>query len=48
MIRKRDIQLTARQQQLLDYLRSYQRTEGVMPSTRDIQRYFGFPARPPP
>ncbi len=42
MIRKRDIQLTARQQQLLDYLRSYQRTEGVMPSTRDIQRYFGF------
>jgi repressor LexA len=34
--------LTARQQELLDYLRSYQRSEGVMPSTRDIQRHFGF------
>ncbi|MBL9130435.1 MAG: repressor LexA [Verrucomicrobiaceae bacterium] len=35
-------QLTARQQELLDYLRSYQRSNGVMPSTRDIQRHFGF------
>jgi SOS-response transcriptional repressor LexA len=35
-------QLTARQQELLDYLRGYQRTNGVMPSTRDIQRHFGF------
>lgn len=34
--------LTARQQELLDYLRSYQKTNGVMPSTRDIQRHFGF------
>lgn len=34
--------LTARQQELLDYLRGYQRTNGVMPSTRDIQRHFGF------
>jgi repressor LexA len=34
--------LTARQQELLDYLRSYQRSNGVMPSTRDIQRHFGF------
>lgn len=37
-----DSRLTARQQELLDYLRSYQRTNGVMPSTRDIQRHFGF------
>jgi repressor LexA len=35
-------QLTARQQELLNYLRGYQRTNGVMPSTRDIQRHFGF------
>ena len=34
--------LTARQQELLDYLHSYQRENGVMPSTRDIQRHFGF------
>lgn len=37
-----DSRLTARQQELLEYLRSYQRTNGVMPSTRDIQRHFGF------
>lgn len=36
------IKLTDRQQELLDYLRSHQRREGVMPSTRDIQRHFGF------
>lgn len=35
-------QLTDRQSQLLDYLRQYQRENGVMPSTRDIQRHFGF------
>lgn len=34
--------LTDRQQQLLDFLRSYQRQQGVMPSTRDIQKHFGF------
>lgn len=34
--------LTERQDQLLDFLRRYQRTEGVMPSTRDIQKHFGF------
>ncbi len=39
---QRETQLTARQQELLDYLRSYQRINGVMPSTRDIQRHFGF------
>ncbi len=34
--------LTARQRQLLDYLRQEQRETGVMPSTREIQRHFGF------
>jgi repressor LexA len=34
--------LTQRQSQLLDFLRRYQRHEGVMPSTRDIQKHFGF------
>lgn len=34
--------LTDRQRELLDFLRSYQRQNGVMPSTRDIQRHFGF------
>lgn len=34
--------LTARQQQLLDFIRSYHRTTGVMPSTREIQQHFGF------
>lgn len=34
--------LTDRQRELLDYLRQYQRENGVMPSTRDIQRHFGF------
>jgi repressor LexA len=36
------IKLTDRQQQLLDYLRQQQRDFGVMPSTRDIQKHFGF------
>ena len=34
--------LTDRQNQLVDFLRSYQRQQGVMPSTRDIQQHFGF------
>ena len=34
--------LTTKQQEVLDYLRDYQREYGVMPSTRDIQHYFGF------
>ena len=34
--------LTDRQNQLVDFLRSYQRQYGVMPSTRDIQQHFGF------
>ncbi|HEY1082352.1 MAG TPA: transcriptional repressor LexA [Prosthecobacter sp.] len=34
--------LTDRQRELLEYLRQYQRENGVMPSTRDIQRHFGF------
>lgn len=34
--------LTDRQRELLEYLRQYQREYGVMPSTRDIQRHFGF------
>ena len=36
------VKLTARQQELLDYLHETHRKEGVMPSTRDIQKYFGF------
>lgn len=34
--------LTKRQQELLEFLRGYQRQQGVMPSTRDIQSHFGF------
>ncbi len=34
--------LTNRQQQLLDFLHDYSRTQGVMPSTREIQQHFGF------
>lgn len=34
--------LTDRQAELLAYLREYQRDQGVMPSTREIQRHFGF------
>ena len=34
--------LTRRQQEVYDYLKQEQRRTGVMPSTRDIQRHFGF------
>ncbi len=37
-----DESLTGRQAELLEYLRLYQRENGVMPSTREIQRHFGF------
>ena len=37
-----DESLTDRQRELLHYLRDYQRENGVMPSTREIQRHFGF------
>ena len=37
-----NIKLTDRQKELLAYLRQHHRMEGVMPSTRDIQRHFGF------
>ena len=35
-------ELTHRQQEILDYLRKSQREEGIMPTTREIQRHFGF------
>jgi repressor LexA len=34
--------LTYRQQEILNYLRDSQRKTGIMPSTREIQHYFGF------
>jgi repressor LexA len=34
--------LTLRQQEILDYLRNSQRQTGIMPSTREIQHFFGF------
>ncbi len=34
--------LTIRQIEILDYLRMAQRETGIMPSTREIQHYFGF------
>jgi len=34
--------LTTRQQEIFDYLRTASRTTGLMPSTREIQHYFGF------
>lgn len=34
--------LTDRQRQMIDFLRDFQRKHGVMPSTREIQRHFGF------
>ena len=37
-----DLILTARQREMLEFLRRYQREHGVMPSTRDIQKAFGF------
>lgn len=36
------IELTKRQKEIVDYLRLSQRRTGVMPSTREIQHYFGF------
>ena len=36
------IQLTNRQQEVLDFLKETHRVEGFMPSTRDIQRHFKF------
>ncbi|MDA7518773.1 transcriptional repressor LexA [bacterium] len=34
--------LTKRQQELLDFLKQHQSDHGVMPSTREIQAFFGF------
>jgi len=34
--------LTARQQQILDFLRDSMNRTGIMPSTREIQEHFGF------
>ncbi|WP_035601053.1 transcriptional repressor LexA [Haloferula sp. BvORR071] len=34
--------LTQRQKEIVEYLKSAQRTTGVMPSTRELQHYFGF------
>jgi repressor LexA len=42
MFSNTEISLTDRQRQLLDFLRQHQRENGVMPSTREIQRHFGF------
>jgi repressor LexA len=42
MGRKLSTELTERQQQLMEYLRREQRETGVMPSTREIQQFFGF------
>jgi repressor LexA len=42
MARTLSSELTLRQRQLLEYLRQEQRCTGVMPSTREIQRHFGF------
>lgn len=42
MMNQTDVSLTRRQQELLEYLKKHQRENGVMPSTREIQRHFGF------
>jgi repressor LexA len=34
--------LTKRQQEILSYLKESQRKTGIMPSTRELQHYFGF------
>jgi repressor LexA len=34
--------LTERQEEILDYIRQYQQEHNLPPSTRDIQRHFGF------
>ncbi|MEM9281630.1 MAG: transcriptional repressor LexA [Verrucomicrobiota bacterium] len=36
------MKLTARQQEILDYLQSEHRRTGIMPSTREIQTHFNF------
>jgi repressor LexA len=36
------IELTQRQKEILEYLRMSQRKTGIMPSTRELQHYFGF------
>jgi len=36
------MQLTTRQQQILDFIQQEQRLTGVTPSTREIQEHFGF------
>lgn len=36
------MKLTARQQEILDYLHAEHRQSGIMPSTREIQEHFGF------
>lgn len=36
------MKLTARQQEILDYLQAEHRRTGIMPSTREIQTHFGF------
>ncbi len=35
-------QLTSRQKEILEYLHKSSRTTGLMPSTRELQHYFGF------
>lgn len=35
-------ELTQRQKEILDYLRMSHRKTGIMPSTRELQHYFGF------
>ena len=37
--------LTERQQAVLDFIRTAQQTRGIPPSTREIQRHFGFKAQ---
>lgn len=37
-----NMQLTLRQQQILDFIEAAQRENGVTPSTREIQEHFGF------
>ena len=34
--------LTQRQKEIVEYLKFAQRKTGVMPSTRELQHYFGF------
>ena len=36
------LELTRRQKEILDYLRMSHRKTGIMPSTRELQHYFGF------